>query len=134
MDEPWARLRQISTPKENSMRDFKELKVWQKAHRFVIEVYQQSRSFPADERFGLTAHLRKSVTSVPSNIAEGCGREGERELARFLSIAAGSASESEYQLLLARDLGYLQPDMYRQLDDQVNEVKRMLNSFIKTLC
>lgn len=134
MDEPWARLRQISTQKKNSMRDFKELKVWQKAHRFVIEVYQQSRSFPADERFGLTAHLRKSVTSVPSNIAEGCGREGERELARFLSIAAGSASESEYQLLLARDLGYLQPDMHRQLDDQVNEVKRMLNSFIKTLC
>ena len=115
------------------MRDFKELKVWQKAHRFVIDVYQHSRGFPADERFGLTAHLRKSVTSVPSNIAEGCGREGERELARFLSIAAGSASESEYQLLLARDLGYLQPDTHRRLDEQANEVKRMLNSFIKTL-
>jgi len=119
--------------KENSMGDFKELKVWQKAPRFVIDVYRQSRSFPADERFGLTAHLRKSATSVPSNIAEGCGREGERELARFLSIAAGSASESEYQLLLARDLDYLLPDIHRQLDDQVNEVKRMLNSFIKTL-
>jgi len=119
--------------KENSMGDFKELKVWQKAHRFVIDVYRHSRSFPADERFGLTAHLRKSATSVPSNIAEGCGREGERELARFLSIAAGSASESEYQLLLARDLDYLLPDIHRQLDDQVNEVKRMLNSFIKTL-
>lgn len=117
------------------MRDFKELKVWHKAHRFVIDVYQHSRGFPADERFGLTAHLRKSATSVPSNIAEGCGRgrEGERELARFLSIAGGSASESEYQLLLARDLGYLLPDVHRQLDDQVNEVKRMLNSFIKTL-
>ena len=101
--------------------------------RFVIDVYRQSRSFPADERFGLTAHLRKSATSVPSNIAEGCGREGERELARFVSIAAGSASESEYQPLLARDLGYLQPEVHRQLDDQVNEVKRMLNSFIKTL-
>src|SRR5690606_21981117 len=83
--------------------DVVPLKVWQKAHRFVIDVYQQSRRFPADERFGLTAHLRKSATSVPSNIAEGCGREGERELARFLSIAAGSASESEYQLLLARE-------------------------------
>jgi four helix bundle protein len=127
-------LRNIPIPaKENSMRDFKELKVWQKAHHFVIDVYRQSRSFPADERFGLTAHLRKSATSVPSNIAEGCGREGERELARFLSIAAGSASESEYQLLLARDLGYLEPDVHRHLDDQVNEVKRMLNAFIKTL-
>jgi four helix bundle protein len=115
------------------MRDFKDLKVWQKAHRFVVDVYKNSRDFPADERFGLMSHLRKSATSVPSNIAEGCGREGERELARFLSIAAGSASESEYQLLLARDLGYLQPDVHRQLDDQANEVKRMLNSFIKTL-
>ena len=115
------------------MRDFKELKVWHKSHRFVIEVYRHSRSFPADERFGLTAHLRKSATSVPSNIAEGCGREGERELARFLSIAAGSASEADCQLLLARDLGYLQPEVHRLLDDQANEAKRMLNSFIKTL-
>jgi four helix bundle protein len=115
------------------MRNFKELKVWQKAHQFVLGVYQQTRDFPSEERFGLTAHLRKSATSVPSNIAEGCGREGERELARFLSIAAGSASESEYQLLLALDLGYLQPDAHRQLDEQVNEVKRMLNSFIRTL-
>jgi four helix bundle protein len=115
------------------MRDFKELKVWQKAHRFVLDVYRHSRAFPSDERFGLTAHLRKSASSVPSNIAEGCGREGERELARLLSIAAGSASEAEYQLLLARDLGYLQPDAHRQLDDQVNEVKRMLNSFLQKL-
>jgi four helix bundle protein len=115
------------------MRDFKELKVWQKAHRFVVDVYEHSRSLPSDERFGLTAHLRKSATSVPSNIAEGCGREGERELARFLSIAAGSASESEYQLLLARDLGYLQPDAHRLLDEQVTEVKRMLYSFMRKL-
>jgi four helix bundle protein len=124
---------QHGQPKEDTMRDFKELKVWQKAHRFVLDVYQQSRSFPSDERFGLTAHLRKSATSVPSNIAEGCGREGERELARFLSIAAGSASESEYQLLLARDLGYLQYDAHRPLNDQVTEVKRMLYSFIQKL-
>lgn len=115
------------------MRDFKELKVWQKAHRFVLDVYRHSRGFPSEERFGLTAHLRKSASSIPSNIAEGCGREGERELARFLCIAAGSASESEYQLLLAHDLGYLQADAHRQLDDQVNEVKRMLNSFLQKL-
>jgi four helix bundle protein len=70
---------------------------------------------------------------VPSNIAEGCGRQGERELAHFLSIATGSASESEYQLLLARDLGYLKHDVHRQLDDQVNEVKRMLKSFMQKL-
>jgi len=115
------------------MRNFKDLKVWHKAHRFVVSVYEHTRSFPAEERFVLTAQLRKSATSVPSNIAEGCGRESERELARFLSIAAGSASESEYQLLLARDLGYLEPEAHGALDAQVNEVKRMLNSFIKTL-
>ena len=101
--------------------------------RSLPEVYQQSRSFPSDERFVLVAHLRKSAISVPSNIAEGCGREGERELAHFLSIAAGSASETEYQLLLARDLGCLPHDAHRQLDDQVNEVKRMLNSFLQKL-
>ncbi len=115
------------------MRDFKELKVWQKAHRFVLDVFRHTRGFPSEERFGLTAHLRKSATSIPSNIAEGCGRDTEREFARFLSIAAGSASEAEYQLLLARDLGYLEPEQHRQLDEQVNEVKRMLNSFIQRL-
>jgi four helix bundle protein len=82
------------------MRDFRELKVWQKAHQVALNVFRHSRSFPAEERFGLTAHLRKSATSVPSNIAEGCGRDTEKELGRFLSIAAGSASELEYQLLL----------------------------------
>jgi four helix bundle protein len=113
------------------MRDFKELKVWQKAHRFVLDVYIHPRTFPSEERYALTAHLRRSATSIPSNIAEGCGREGERELARFLSIAAGSATETEYQLLLARDIGYLLDDAHRQLDQQVNEVKRMLSSFIR---
>jgi four helix bundle protein len=115
------------------MRDFKELKAWQKAHRLVLDIYRNASRFPPAERFGLTAHLCKSATSVPSNIAEGCGRSGERELARFLTIAAGSASETEYQLILARDLGYLLPDGHRVLDDQTNEVKRMLYAFIKTL-
>ncbi len=115
------------------MRDFKELQVWQKAHRFALDVYQHTRGFPAEERFGLTAQLRRAAVSAASNIAEGCGREGERELARYLSIAAGSASEAEYQLLLARDLSYLPNEAHRQLDAQVNEVKTMLNSFIQKL-
>ena len=76
------------------MRDFRELKVWQKAHSFVLDVYHHTKSFPLDERFGLTAHLRKSATSIPSNISEGCGRKSEKEFARFLTIAAGSTSES----------------------------------------
>ena len=115
------------------MRDFKELKVWQKAHRLVLDIYAHSRAFPDDERFGLTAHLRKSATSIPSNVAEGCGRQGERELARFLSIAAGSATETDYQLLLARDLGYLAPEAHQKLDAQVSEVRRMLAGFMQKL-
>ena len=115
------------------MRDFKQLKVWQKAHHLVLDIYRHARSFPAEERYALTAHLLRSATSIPSNIAEGCGRDTETELARFLSIAAGSASETEYQLLLAHDLGYLSEPDHRDLDAQVNGVKRMLNAFIQRL-
>jgi four helix bundle protein len=96
-------------------------------------VYRHTRGFPIEERFGLTSHLRKSASSITSNIAEGCGRNSDKDLARFLSIAAGSASETEYQLLLARDLGYLTPEDHLALDREVNEVKRMLNSLIQTL-
>ncbi len=115
------------------MRDFKQLKVWQKAHQLVLNVYRLTRGFPPDERFGLTAHLLRSAVSIPSNIAEGCGRQGDKELARFLSIAAGSASETEYQLLLAHDLGHLDPQTHQDFDTQINEVKRMLNAFIQRL-
>jgi four helix bundle protein len=115
------------------VRDFKGLKVWQKAHQLVLDIYRQAQTFPPDERFGLRAHLVKSATSIPSNIAEGCGRDTDTELARFLSIAAGSAAETEYQLILAHDLGYLTEQQHRDLDAKVNEVKRMLNSFIQRL-
>ena len=118
---------------EDPVRDFRALKVWQKAHQLVLAVYRTTQAFPPDERFGLTTHLRKSATSIPSNIAEGCGRHTDTDLARFLSIAAGSAAETEYQLLLARDLGYINEQLHSDLDASVNEVKRMLNSFISRL-
>ena len=115
------------------MRDFKQLKVWEKAHNLTVQVYKITKSFPSDERFGLTGQLRRAATSVPTNIAEGCGRDTERELARFMSIAAGSASELEYQLLLACDLGYVESESFKDLTQQVNEIKMMLNSFIQKL-
>ena len=115
------------------MKEFRTLKVWRKAHELVLAVYRSTSRFPPEERYGLTSQLRRAAVSVPSNIAEGCGREGDRDFARFLSIAGGSASEAEYQLLLARDLGYLSEERHRPLDAQINEVKRMLNSFIRTL-
>ncbi|MDY0221448.1 MAG: four helix bundle protein [Desulfobacterium sp.] len=115
------------------MKDFRKLKVWEKAHDFTLQVYRVTKNFPSDERFGLTAQLRRAAASVPTNIAEGCGRDSERELARFMSIAAGSASEVEYQLILACDLRYLQDETYRELNQHINEVKKMLNGFISKL-
>ncbi len=89
------------------MKDFKSLKAWGKAHELTLRIYNATKSFPKDELFGLTSQLRRAGASIPANIAEGCGRNGDAELARFLSIAAGSASEVEYHLLLAHDLNYL---------------------------
>lgn len=115
------------------MRDFRDLQVWQKAHRLTLEVYRVTRSFPAEERYGLTVQLRRSAASVPTNLAEGCGRDGERELARFISIAAGSASETEYHLLLARDLEYLPPSDHERLSGLVTEIKKMLGALHRKL-
>lgn len=128
-----AQWQRWQTQGKDSMRDFKELKVWQKAHQLVLAVYRDTTAFPAEERFGLTAHLRKTALSIPSNIAEGCGRQTDRDLGRFLSIAAGSANELDYQLLLARDLGFLSQDTHRILSEQVAEVRRMLFRFLQSL-
>jgi len=113
------------------MRDFHELKVWGKAHRLVISIYAVTQHFPSEERFGLTQQIRRTAVSVPSNIAEGCGRNTEPELARFFDIATGSASELDYQILLARDLRYIDEDNHKELAHQVQEVRRMLYAFMK---
>jgi four helix bundle protein len=88
------------------MQDFKKLLVWKKAHELTLGLYGLTATFPRDETYGLTSQIRRAVSSIPANIAEGCGREGNVELTRFLFIAMGSASELEYHLLLARDLKY----------------------------
>ena len=112
------------------MKNFRDLKVWQKAHELTLKVYRATNVFPEDERFGLTYQVRKSAVSVPSNIAEGCGRSSERDFARFLDMAMGSASEVEYQLLLSRDLEYLTDRAHRALELGRVEVKRMLTSLL----
>ncbi len=117
----------------DGMRDFRDLKVWEKAHNLTLELYRLTKGFPVDEQFGLTAQLRRAAASVPTNIAEGCGRGSERELARFMSIAGGSVSEVEYQLLLAYELKYFNYETYKELEQQVNEIKKMLNKFIQKL-
>ena len=87
---------------EGAVKDFRELKVWQKAHQLTLTVYQLTAAFPREELYGLTSQLRRSCSSIPANLAEGCGRNGDAEFARFCSIAMGSASEVEYHLLLAQ--------------------------------
>ena len=115
------------------MRDFKELKVWEKSHQLVLDVYQASGTFPRQETYALTAQLRRCSASIPANIAEGCGRSGDTELGRFMLISMGSASELEYHLLLARDLGYLDNRNYQKLWQGTQEVKRMLSTLITKL-
>ncbi|MEA2114804.1 MAG: four helix bundle protein [Thermodesulfobacteriota bacterium] len=115
------------------MRNFKELQVWQKSHLVVIEIYRITKAFPSDERFGLVSQIRRSAASVPANIAEGCVRKGDRDFSRFLSIAAGSASETQYHLLLSHELKFLGKNDYMEIDRQIKEVKRMLYGFMKRL-
>lgn len=115
------------------MQDFKLLRVWQKAHRLTLETYEASRTFPTGELYGLTSQLRRACMSVPANIAEGCGRRGDRDFARFLQIAMGSACEAEYFLLLARDLRMLEAILHQSLSGQVAEVKKMLASLLVRL-
>jgi four helix bundle protein len=115
------------------MRDFKRLKVWEKAHDMTLAVYKASRTFPASELYGLTSQLRRSCASIPANIAEGAGRGSEKEMARYFQISAGSASETEYHLLLAHDLGFLDDQSYTCLLDELSEVKRMLHAYASKL-
>src|SRR6202142_2690826 len=114
------------------MQDFRNLAVWSKAHRLTLDVYRLTESFPRTEVFGLTSQLRRAAASIAANLAEGCGRT-QLEFARFVQIAFGSASESEYHLLLARDLGFVNPEDYERLTTQVVETKRMLSSLLKKI-
>ena len=115
------------------MRDFRDLKVWAKGHALTLKIYKATNPFPPEERYGLTSQLRRSATSIPTNIAEGCGRYGDRELARFMAIAAGSASEVEYLLMLAHDLQILPAPTHQDLQADVTEIKKMLTAFHRKL-
>ena len=115
------------------MRDFRKVKVWENAHALALSVYRVTRSFPKEELYGLTSQLRRSCSSIPANIAEGCGRSGQAELGRFLHIAMGSASELDYHLLLARDLTLLDGSDHQRLALQVVQVKQMLTGLLKRL-
>src|SRR5712691_9428738 len=114
-----------------SMKDFRNLKVWERAHQLALALYPITASFPRQEAYGLASQIRRAASSIPSNIAEGCGREGDPELARFCIIARGSATELEYQLLLARDLKLIQLKDYETLSAQTVEI--MLTVLVQKL-
>lgn len=115
------------------MRDFKKLQVWEKSHDLTLRIYELTAQFPREEIYGLTNQIRRACASVPTNIAEGCGRETPADFARFLQIAMGSASETEYLILLARDLKYIDANQYVALADTIVRVKKMLTSLLKIL-
>ena len=110
------------------MRDYRDLHVWEKAHKLTLKVYRFTRTFPNEERFGLTSQLRRSASSIPANLAEGCGRRSDGEMARFIQIAMGSGAELSYHLLLSRDIGFLGLAEFSDLTSHLDEVMKMLSS------
>ena len=112
-------------------RDFRELKVWQKSHRLTLSVYNVTRTFPPEERYGLISQMRRASISIAANLAEGCGRDGPSNVSRFFDMALGSASELDYFVVLARDLGFLGGPAYERLARDITEIKKMLTSLIQ---
>jgi len=112
------------------MQNYKDFKVWTKAHSLTLDVYKETKQFPSEEKFGLTSQLRRASSSIPANIAEGCGKNTNAEFRHFLNIALGSANEVEYFLLLAKDLHYLPEENFNVLTIDINSIKAMLIALI----
>ncbi len=115
------------------MQDFKKLLVWKRAHELTLSIYTITKMFPSEATFGLKAQMRRASASIGINIAEGCGRSSQTELRRCLRVAQGSASELEYEVLLARDLGLIQESDFLSLSGHVVEIKRMTTALIRKL-
>ncbi|MGK0388508.1 MAG: four helix bundle protein [Maribacter sp.] len=124
------RFTQLKYPK---MHNFKDLKVWQKARILVTNIYSLTKAFPKEEMFGLTNQMRRAAVSIPSNIAEGCGRGTNRQLAQYLDIAQGSSTELETQTILAFDLGFISENQKEEHCQKINEVQKMIRGFKRTL-
>ena len=115
------------------MKDYRELQIWQRSHQLTLELYRATKRFPKEELFGLTSQIRRASSSIPANIAEGCGRDGDAELKRFLNIALGSACELDYHILLATELDYFDASTGQRLMAEALEIRRMLGAFVQKL-
>lgn len=113
------------------MQNYKELQVWQKAHLFTLKIYAVAATFPKEETYNLASQIKRSASAIGTNIAEGCGRFTQKDLANFLQIALGSSHELEYQLLLSKDLNFIEKSLFIVLEKEVGEIKAMLISLIK---
>jgi four helix bundle protein len=113
------------------MRDFRQLKVWEQSHKLTLRIYEVTKIFPREELFSLTNQIRRAASSIPANIAEGCGRGSNKVYAYFLQIAVGSAYELDYHILLACDLKYLDSESYKELDDEIQSLKRQLTVLLR---
>lgn len=112
------------------MKDFRDLRVWQAAHQLTLLIYKMTAKFPREELYGLTSQIRRCSASVAANIAEGCGRRGNAGFHRFLQIAAGSASELDYHLLLAHDLHFMDDGDYQRVAISLGQLRRMLSALL----
>ena len=110
---------------------FKDIIAWQKAHSFVLQVYQATRLFPDEERFGLCSQFQRAAVSIPANIAEGYRKLSQADKLRFLNISQGSLEECRYYILLAKDLNYITTDCYNELTKSIEDVSRLLNAYSK---
>lgn len=115
------------------MKDFRQQRVWEESHALTLGIYQATKSFPKEELFALTNQLRRACMSIPTNIAEGCGRESNKDFAHFLQIAMGSANETDYQLLLAKDFKYIDEKVFLALNDRIDKIKRQLAVLIRKI-
>jgi four helix bundle protein len=105
------------------MRDFKKYEIWQLSHAFTLKIYSNTSLFPKDEMYGITSQIRRASSSIPTNISEGCGRNSDKEFNQYLNIALGSASETEYLIILSRDLNYIDTETFEILEKEMNTIK-----------
>jgi len=113
------------------MRDFRQLRIWELSHNLTLKIYRITKDFPKEELFSLTSQMRRSSSSIPTNIAEGCGRGSNSDYARFLQIAVGSSSELDYQILLAKDLEYIDNTLYAELNNEISSLQRQLVALLQ---
>jgi len=112
------------------LKDFRSLNVWEKGHKITVSIYKLTQSFPKEEMYGITSQIRRASTSIPTNIAEGCGRGSDADFARFLQMSFGFANETQYLLLLCFELGYIAEENYIELNISIQEIKKMLSKLI----